>query len=104
MRIEIARKFVLDNYIKDSTFSIIDNRTAETGAVTSGITYQKGAWVLHMLRDKIGNEKFKKAIQAYYSKYMNSNATTDNFIDEMERVTNENLRPFFKQWLITRIY
>ena len=97
--IKKARKTVLDNYKKDSTFSIVDNRTAETGPVTNVITYQKGAWVLHMLREKIGNENFKKAIQAYYKKYMNGNATTDNFIAEMEKVANENLKPFFKQWL-----
>ncbi len=97
--IKKARKTVLDNYKKDSTFSIVDNRTAETGPVTSVITYQKGAWVLHMLREKIGNENFKKAIQAYYKKYINGNATTDNFIAEMEKAANENLKPFFKQWL-----
>ncbi len=97
--IKKARKRVLDNYKKDSTFSIIDNRTAETGPVTSVITYQKGAWVLHMLRDRIGNENFKKAIQAYYKKYMNGNATTDDFIVEMEKAASENLKPFFKQWL-----
>jgi len=97
--IKKARKYVIDNYAKDSTFSIVDNRTAETGPVTSGITYQKGAWVLHMLRDRMGTENFKKAIQSYYAKYMNSNATTDNFIAEMEAVANENLKPFFKQWL-----
>jgi aminopeptidase N len=47
----------------------------------------------------MGTENFKKAIQAYYAKYMNSNATTDNFITEMEAVAHENLKPFFKQWL-----
>jgi aminopeptidase N len=66
-----ARKFVIDYTKKDSSFSIIDNRTAETGPVTSGITYQKGAWVLHMLRNRMGTENFKKGIQAYYKKYFN---------------------------------
>lgn len=97
--LEKARKFVVDYSKKDSSFSIIDNRTAETGLVTSGITYQKGAWVLHMLRDKMGNENFKQGIQAYYKKYYNSNNTTDEFIAVMEAFTNENIRPFLKQWL-----
>ena len=30
---------------------------------------------------------------------MNANATTDDFIAEMEKVSNENLKPFFDQWL-----
>ena len=67
--------------------------------MTNGITYQKGAWVLHMLRDRIGHDNFRKGIQAYYKKYMNANATTNDFIAEMEKVSNENLKPFFNQWL-----
>jgi aminopeptidase N len=94
-----ARKTVIDLQKKDSTFSIVDNRSAEKGAVTNTLTYQKGAWVLHMLRERIGHDNFRKGIQAYYKKYANANATTDNFIEEMEKVSQENLKPFFKQWL-----
>ena len=94
-----AKAFVFDYYKKDSTYSIVADRTAEKGPVTNGITYQKGAWVLHMLRERIGHDRFRKGIQAYYQKYMNANATTNDFIAEMEKVSNENLKPFFNQWL-----
>jgi aminopeptidase N len=94
-----ARKTVFDYYKKDSTFSIVDDRSAEKGPVTSGITYQKGAWVLHMLRERIGHENFKKGIQSYYNKFINANATTNDFIEEMEKASNENLKSFFYQWL-----
>jgi len=94
-----ARTFVFDYYKKDSTYSIVDDRSAEKGPVTNGLTYQKGAWVLHMLRERIGHDNFRKGIQAYYQKYMNANATTDDFIAEMEKVSRENLKPFFDQWL-----
>jgi aminopeptidase N len=94
-----ARKFVIDYTKKDSSFSIIDNRTAESGPVTSGITYQKGAWVLHMLRNRMGNENFKKGIQAYYKKYYNSNTTTLDFIETMEIFAKEDLKSYLNQWL-----
>ncbi|MSQ46455.1 MAG: M1 family peptidase [Ignavibacteria bacterium] len=97
--IKNAKKSVYDYNKKDSTFSIVSNRTAETDPVTSSITYQKGAWVLHMLRDLIGHENFRKGIQAYYKKFMNLNVTTGDFIDEMEKVSSKNLKPFFNQWL-----
>jgi aminopeptidase N len=84
---------------KDSSFSIIADRSAETGPVTSGITYQKGAWVLHMLREKMGHENFRKGIQAYYAKYFNANASTANFKEEMEKVSKQDLTVFFNQWL-----
>ncbi len=94
-----AKKSVYDYIKKDSLFSIVSNRSAETGEVTSGLTYQKGAWIMHMLRDKIGEVNFKKGIQAYYKKYFNANATTNDLIAEMEKASNQNLKPFFSQWL-----
>lgn len=94
-----AKKSVYDYSKKDSTFSIVSNRTAEKDPVTSGITYQKGAWVLHMLRERIGNENFRKGIRAYYAKYLNANATTDDFIREMEMASGQDLKVFFAQWL-----
>jgi len=84
---------------KDSTFSIIDNRSAETTTVTNTLTYQKGAWILHMLRERIGHENFKKGIQAYYKKYFNANACTNDFIIQMEKASNQDLKLFFNQWL-----
>ncbi len=94
-----AKKSVYRYAEKDPNFSIVSDRSAEKDPVTSTITYQKGAWVLHMLRELIGNDKFKKGIQAYYKKYTNSNATTTDFINEMEQASGKNLKPFFYQWL-----
>jgi len=94
-----ARKTVYDLSVKLPDFSIVSERTAEKEQVTSGITYQKGAWVLHMLRNFIGEKNFKKGIQNYYAKYFNANTTTDAFRIEMENVSGKDLKLFFKQWL-----
>ena len=64
-------------------------------------TYQKGSWVLHMLRRKLGDEIFKKGIQTYYAAYKGKNASTDDFMHIMEKVSRQNLQQFFKQWLYT---
>jgi len=94
-----ARKTVYDLSVKLPDFSIVSERTAEKEQVTSGITYQKGAWVLHMLRNLMGDANFKKGIQNYYTKYFNANTTTDEFRAEMEKVSGKDLKLFFKQWL-----
>lgn len=94
-----ARKTVYDLSAKMPDFSIVSERTAEKEQVTSGITYQKGAWVLHMLRNLMGAANFKKGIQNYYAKYFNANTTTDEFRAEMEKVSGKDLKLFFKQWL-----
>ena len=64
-------------------------------------SYQKGGWVLHMLREKVGNEKFWAAIQAYYKRYQYSNAYTKDLKDVFEEVTEIELDPFFEQWIFT---
>lgn len=63
--------------------------------------YQKGGWVLHMLRRKIGDDAFWKGIAAYYKQYSGGNATTDDFRLVMEKASGVNLQSFFTQWLRT---
>jgi aminopeptidase N len=94
-----AKKTVFDLSLKIPDFSIVGNRTAEKESVTNGLTYQKGAWILHMLRDLLGEKSFQKGIRAYYEKYYNSNTTTDEFRIEMEKASGKDLELFFKQWL-----
>lgn len=94
-----AKKAVFDMSAKMPNFSIISDRTAEKEAVTTGLTYQKGAWILHMLRNLLGDASFQKGIKTYYAKYFNANATTDQFREEMEKACGKNLKQFFKQWL-----
>jgi aminopeptidase N len=64
-------------------------------------SYEKGSWVLHMLRRKLGNKVFWQGIQTYYADYAGRNATTDDLRKTMESVSGQNLRPFFQQWLYT---
>ena len=97
--IQKAKKSVFDMSVKMPQFSIISDRTAEKEVVTTGLTYQKGAWILHMLRNLVGDASFQKGIQLYYAKYFNANATTNQFREEMERASGKDLKLFFKQWL-----
>lgn len=62
-------------------------------------SYQKGGWVLHMLRRKLGDGVFQKGIRKYYQAYKGKNASTLDFMKIMEEVSGENLHPFFAQWI-----
>lgn len=64
-------------------------------------SYQKGGWVLHMLRRKIGDSLFWKGIKTYYTKYAGRNASTNDLRQIFEEVTHQNLEMFFYQWLFT---
>ena len=62
-------------------------------------SYQKGAWVLHMLRSEVGDPVFHKIIQTYYEHYKGSNADTRDFEAIAEKVSGKDLKWFFNQWL-----
>lgn len=94
-----ARNRVFDMSAKMPAFSIISPRSAELEPVTSDLTYQKGAWVLNMLRHLVGDVNFQKGIRSYYAKFYNANATTDDFRMAMEKASGKDLKTFFKQWL-----
>ena len=62
-------------------------------------SYQKGAWVLHMLRRKLGDSVFWKGIRTYYKTYSGRNASTTDLEKVFEKVSHQNLQLFFRQWL-----
>jgi aminopeptidase N len=64
-------------------------------------SYQKGGWVLHMLRRKIGDSLFWKAVSTYYTTYRNGNASTEDLEKIVETVSGQDLHDFFHQWLYT---
>ena len=65
--------------------------------VTSSQTYQKGSWILHMLRGMIGTDTFWKGIKTYYKEHQDLNATTADFKRVMEEVSGRDLTVFFEQ-------
>lgn len=64
-------------------------------------SYEKGGWVLHMLRRKLGDSFFWKGIRTYYSTYAGSNANSDDVKNVFEKVSHQDLDMFFKQWVYT---
>jgi aminopeptidase N len=80
-------------------YRIVHDNLADTAKVTTGQIYQKGSWVLHMLRGLLGDEAFWTGIRAYYAAHMNGHATTADFRAAMERASGRDLGQFFDQWL-----
>ena len=95
-----AKRLVYNHYKTDKESSIVHNNLKDMKDVlTYSLQYQKGAWVLHMLRNYVGEDNFRKGIRNYYKKYYNSTTTTNQFKTEMEVVSGMNLDTFFNQWL-----
>ncbi|MFZ0454090.1 MAG: M1 family metallopeptidase [Ignavibacteriaceae bacterium] len=65
----------------------------------SSTVYDKGAWVLHMLRHNVGDSVFFKILRTYYNQYKYKNASTEDFKNVCERVSGKQLDKFFEQWV-----
>lgn len=63
------------------------------------VVFYKGAYVYHMLRGLIGDEKFLNLIKTYYSTYKGQNASIDEFEALADKVSGANLRGFFGLWI-----
>lgn len=97
------REEVIEYYHKNPS-PVVDNTIKDPRKVLNKNSYQKGGWVLNMLRHKLGNEVFWKGIQVYYNTYKDSNVMTVDFQKVMEQVSGEDLEDFFEQWIFTKGY
>jgi aminopeptidase N len=79
--------------------AVVDPAVAEPSAKLSAFTYQKGAWVLHMLRRTLGDDTFFAALRRHYATHAGGTATTDDLRHALEAASGRDLAPFFRQWV-----
>lgn len=92
------------NYINGMAYSgggtIYIYDTTSVWNIFSSIVYDKGAWVVHMLRGVLGDPLFFVGVNAYYnSEYQHAAATTEGFKDVFEDATGVELDWFFNEWI-----
>jgi aminopeptidase N len=95
-----SRDQILPFVAENPDYRIVHDNLVDMGQVTTGAgTYQKGSWVLHMLRGVVGDDAFWEGIQSYYREFQDRNATTADFRRHMEEASGIDLETFFRQWL-----
>ncbi len=76
------------------------NGTSLLNPKSSSLTfYQRGAWVLYALRNKVGDVVFKQAVKNYLEKYQLASVETSDFISEVERLYGRSLSTFVNLWI-----
>lgn len=77
--------------------------TALLNPKASSLTfYKKGAWALHVLREKVGEQAFKTAVVNYLNAHAYKNVETKDFISEAEKASGMDLSSFENQWLVSK--
>ena len=86
-------------YEKKKPSPIFDRDTEDLLALLNANNYQKGAWVLHMLRSSLGDQVFFRGIRDYYHKHKEATATTEDLRAALEAASGKDLSGFFKRWI-----
>jgi aminopeptidase N len=82
--------------------SVIVDDTASVDRIFDGrLSYAKGAYVLHMLRNTLGDEVFFEGLRTYLETpgLKHGFAQTADFQETMEAASGRNLDTFFEQWV-----
>jgi aminopeptidase N len=90
---------ILSEYPAARSKPIIDPSLTDLMKKLNPINYQKGAWILHMLRGVLGDGKFFQGIRLYYRSFQNRTTITEDFRKAMETASGVDLARFFRQWL-----
>jgi aminopeptidase N len=83
----------------------VDDTTDSDRIFSGNLSYDKGAWVVHMLRGVLGDSLFFAGVDAYYnSVYQFGAATTEDFKNVFEQATGQDLDWFFDEWIYGEYY
>lgn len=77
---------------------IVDRRYPDPMQMFDVRVYPKGGWVLHMLRNLVGDADFFRAIQRYGTVYAYQTAETADLRQAFERLLGVSLERFFYDW------
>ena len=64
--------------------------------------YQRGAWVLCALRNRVGDNVFRQAVKNYLEKNKFNNVETSDFIKEVEVLAEQDLTDFVDKWILQK--
>jgi len=77
---------------------VIDTTLSVSIRLLNRNSYEKGGWVLHMLRRELGDKMFQQCVQDFYKKFEFNNALTQNFQEVVELRSGKSFEAFFQQW------
>lgn len=82
-----------------STMPVVDTATRDYMELLNANSYEKGGWILHMLRKQLGDSTFWKGVRQYYKTYKGKNADSQDLQNVFENVSGKKLDQFFRNWL-----
>lgn len=77
---------------------IVDRRYHSPRSMFDARAYPKAGWVLHMLRRRVGDDEFFRALKRWGTVYAYQTAETSDLRKTFERLLGQSLERFFFDW------
>uniref|UniRef100_S4RRJ8 Aminopeptidase n=1 Tax=Petromyzon marinus TaxID=7757 RepID=S4RRJ8_PETMA len=104
---DIWTQFVSTDYAPALELDALDNshpievpvgHPSEVDEIFDAISYSKGASVIRMLHDYIGDEDFKKGMNMYLTKFQHKNAATEDLWESLEQASGKPVAAVMSSW------
>jgi hypothetical protein len=104
----LAQEFGLDKFGETRAIlfyrGIAGNLLFEPTRDNANLAYTKGALVLDMLRQEMGDDVFFKVLADFASRYKDAHATFTDFLSLCNETSRRDWWPFFEQWCYGKGY
>ncbi|KAM5135748.1 puromycin-sensitive aminopeptidase [Mantella aurantiaca] len=104
---DIWTQFVSADYTRAQELDALDNshpievcvgHPSEVDEIFDAISYSKGASVIRMLHDYIGDEDFRKGMNQYLNKFQEKNAATEDLWESLEQASGKPIADVMSTW------
>ncbi|XP_075701703.1 puromycin-sensitive aminopeptidase [Rhinoderma darwinii] len=104
---DIWTQFVSADYTRAQELDALENshpievnvgHPSEVDEIFDAISYSKGASVIRMLHDYIGDEDFRKGMNQYLIKFQEKNAATEDLWESLEQASGKPIAAVMSTW------
>jgi aminopeptidase N len=85
--------------VSNDTGFIVNRTFTHADDVFGHLAYQKGSWVLRMLRAQLGEDLYRRCIKTYLQRHQYGNVVTEDLSDVIEEISGRSYDQFFDQWV-----
>jgi aminopeptidase N len=103
-RLLADKERIFSFHLQSPTSKVVTEDESNLFQLLNANTYQKGGWVLHMLRNELGDKIFFHILRQFYLNFQYKNASTQDFITLTNKLSGQDLTSFFSQWLTRSDY
>jgi len=96
--LEQSEALELDGLKNTHPIEVRVHHPAEISEIFDAVSYSKGASIIRMLANYLGEKVFQKGLQAYLKKHQYSNADTFDLWAALEKVSGKKVKKIMENW------